>query len=106
MGGGAVVPLETVNQVEARRVSHVPGPVIAFAIIACVPLETCHEFQLACHEAAPSQPTSTLSTYHLIWVMPLASDADAVSETVPETVAPAVGHVTPLPWPWAPRCGP
>ncbi len=57
-------------------------------------METCHESQFTCQGDDPSQPTSTLSTYHLSSAMPEASDAEAVSETVPETVVLAAGDVT------------
>jgi hypothetical protein len=60
----------------------------------CQPTDKELAFQVSAHGAAPSQPTSRLSTNHFACVTATLSEADAVSVTVPDSTALPVGQVT------------
>ena len=66
----------------------------AAARIVCVPLPALAVFQVVWYgAAASSDPTLMLSTVNQTLETPTLSDAEAISVTVPPTVAPLVGLV-------------
>src|SRR5215217_6819429 len=66
----------------------------ALAVTAWLPLATAAEFHVAEYGDVVAVPTMLPSTRNSTRPMPVLSAALAVSVTVPETVAPAVGAVT------------